>query len=1002
MTTTGGNIGNCMTGFGIHYPITVFNYGNSEVFYTIKNSNQDNFDVSKNSFAINAGDSDIFNVLYKPTLTSSLTDEITNLTISSVSAEDASSDPNGNITVFITGSKLIDITGGNPRAFRVIGDSVNTEYTFYWKSPTGISGINLANYFITGYRLDLSENSNFNPNVYTKDFNIPINTDLNPKYSTYYGFSNDDYVFKLNKNLYNDLTVGTNYYARLYTMINNNTGVSVYATGVDSNTADLSNEVQIGYSGTPINIKIVKKAFDFHITFSTWYSYTYDLYNEIIKKNGSNDFSAYSGINIYLPEKSLFESRDGNMGAIKLDGLFNNLSGTNDTYINIYVPYNTELKGKYGDGTNLYYQKGMEFTSNTSPYGNGLKLTVEPQQLLNISQTNNGTSPTDPLKKYSDTTNGGPCITLKARTYLGSSLGERTDIKYNIYSQLPDINKVIDLGYGIKCEPKFGAGAGGSKGGFAYIDVFATRFAFYDTINTSDNLFYQVIPLNGTYPKGYLDDTTVNRKYWYYEVWYGGTSRLYVDKSGEFLNISNLAYYLTTDQVSAGEYGSSNLVYIDTSSKWYYFPYSSIDGSIPSSNQAYSYKLLPNILKWYPFNKDLTNRQPGFLIDSYSNAKINYSLYNKNLPTDYVFRFNQSGISASDSPKAKTWTGSGSYSLQNTSGSSEGVYTANYKNLGSSSYKTINLKNNQYLKLDFTSSVTFKDFDLFFVCSFDDFIATSSDVYSSLFDWYLTVSPDNITNDQFNIKNFNSLSALKYTKESVSFNYKNNFLSNNKDLSKDTNFGKKISKQLYIKLKVSNIDTSTNIITTSTKHNLTNGDEICFYADTLPSPIISYDPSSPYKEEKTTYKVSDVTDYTFKLGSLDITTTGTNVYVQKIVSNSLYRPFILQIRRTRNNYIYYINRTFVNTTYIQNNLITDLKGTTLKLINRNTTIGINYFDITFYNRLLSESELNSAYAYYVDTYMSLFTGEADCASIDLKSNLYDFKLPNIFNLAGKS
>jgi hypothetical protein len=83
-------------------------------------------------------------------------------------------------------------------------------------------------------------------------------------------------------------------------------------------------------------------------------------------------------------------------------------------------------------------------------------------------------------------------------------------------------------------------------------------------------------------------------------------------------------------------------------------------------------------------------------------------------------------------------------------------------------------------------------------------------------------------------------------------------------------------------------------------------------------------------------------------------------------------------------------------------LLKDLKDTTLKLINRNTTIGINYFDITFYNRLLSESELNSAYAYYADYYMSLFTGEANCTSINLKSDLYNFRLPNIFNLAGKS
>ena len=33
--TTGTNIGNCLTGFGIHYPITISNNGNETVFYSI-------------------------------------------------------------------------------------------------------------------------------------------------------------------------------------------------------------------------------------------------------------------------------------------------------------------------------------------------------------------------------------------------------------------------------------------------------------------------------------------------------------------------------------------------------------------------------------------------------------------------------------------------------------------------------------------------------------------------------------------------------------------------------------------------------------------------------------------------------------------------------------------------------------------------------------------------------------------------------------------------------
>ena len=156
----------------------------------------------------------------------------------------------------------------------------------------------------------------------------------------------------------------------------------------------------------------------------------------------------------------------------------------------------------------------------------------------------------------------------------------------------------------------------------------------------------------------------------------------------------------------------------------------------------------------YPFNKNLNNRQPGYLIDSFSNASVNYSLYDKNLASDYVFRFNQSGISNATSPLAKSWSGSGSYTLENLTSANEGAYISNYKNLSSSTYKAINLKNNQFLKLTFAANanISFDDFDLFFVCSFDDFTSTDTDVYCSVFDWYL--NEKNITSSQFNIKNF--------------------------------------------------------------------------------------------------------------------------------------------------------------------------------------------------------------------------------------------------------
>ena len=57
---TGTNIGNCLTGFGIHFPITVFNSGNAQVSYSIENSNDTNFSISKSSFVINPDSFDLW------------------------------------------------------------------------------------------------------------------------------------------------------------------------------------------------------------------------------------------------------------------------------------------------------------------------------------------------------------------------------------------------------------------------------------------------------------------------------------------------------------------------------------------------------------------------------------------------------------------------------------------------------------------------------------------------------------------------------------------------------------------------------------------------------------------------------------------------------------------------------------------------------------------------------------------------------------------------------
>lgn len=1003
---TGTNIGNCLTGFGIHYPITVYNSGNSEILYSIKNSNNTNFDLSKNSFAVDASSFDTFDIFYKPTISSG-TDEITDLTISSISVEDGSIDPSGDITLNLTGTRLTNITGGNPRSFRVVSNFAGPYYDFYWKAPTGISGSNLHNYFITGYTLQLSTNSNFSSPEYTKEIKIAQNNSRNPDFSTYYGFSDDDIFFRLDKNSYSDLEIETDYYARLYTAIVGNTGVSVYASGVKYANESVSNEVFAGYSGTPINIKIEKQPLDFYITpNNTWFDYTYDLYSKLIEYNlGSTNFKAYSEINIYLPENTVFESKDLSKGAIELNGLFLNFTGSPagaDTCINFYVPTSTEIRGRIGDGTNLYFK----YDNNLFDGSHGYTFNGQPSNIIPPA--------TNPSNGYSDTSDGGPAISLKAKTLINQN--ERTDIKYNIYSKLSNpsiINK------NTTSEPKFVAGSGGGKGGFLYVPfntLYATYY-FLDTIN--DQIpYFTVVPCNGTLPKNYLLDTQVNRKWWYWYLFFINSGFGTSVKSASFVSKIGNPY------IGYGEMGVANINFTSIDDSTYYLPITQyITNSSTQINLQHNEIFVGSSFVRYgyffPINTLQNNRKSGILVDTDINATVKFSLYNGVLPSDYVFRFDQNGISNSANPVVETWTGSGSYVLQNTTAADRGTYIANYKNLGSSSYKAVNLKNNQFLKIDFSSSIRSVDFDLFLICSFDNFVDPdlNTTFYTSLFDWCLTSNSSKITTNQFSINQINPLKFTLYPKENLSFVYKNKCLCNDIDVSKagkltsnqlKGNFENyKISKQLFSLCEIASVNIGTNFITTTQNHNLNNGDIVGFIGDNLPNGISAYDTVSPY--EKEIYYIINSTANTFQISktstgsAIDLTSSVSGGIVYKITSDNLYRPFILQIRRIKNQYYYYINRKQINNIFItstSNILINNLQSTTLKLINRGS-IGINYFDFTFYNRLLNNDELDSTYSYFVDEYFNLFAGEQGITDLNLKSTLYNYRLPNIFSIAGK-
>jgi hypothetical protein len=422
----------------------------------------------------------------------------------------------------------------------------------------------------------------------------------------------------------------------------------------------------------------------------------------------------------------------------------------------------------------------------------------------------------------------------------------------------------------------------------------------------------------------------------------------------------------------------------------------------------------PDYVLYYPINTIRTNRLPGKIAETYSESDLKFNLYNNVLPSTPVFRFKNSGIASGTSWASDTTIST--YTLSSTSG---GTYNANYQSLG---YETINLKNSQFLELNFGSAnVSCVDFDLFFVCSFDNFAYTAFDsvngkfsyLYASLFDWFNTANTENITKDQFETFENDPLIYNRYLKENLLFNYKNACLQNKKDVAISMGSNAKsqqISKQLYSLLSISSVNTTTNVITTTTNHNLLVGDTIGFVGDSLPLPINIYDISTPYTKQIYYVKTVPAAN-TFTISSssggatIDLTTSGSNTVIHKISSASLYQPFVLQIRRVQNKYFYFINRNQVNFSTVSATelplLINNLNQTTLKLINRSTTIGINYFDISFYNRVLSEQELNTAYSFLVNDYFSLFAGENGVSNLNLKSSdLYSYRLPNIFSVAG--
>ena len=685
VNTTGKNIGQCLTGFAISYPLSIYNSGNSQVEYTFNNSNETNFALSQSSLLLDSSDYGNVDIYYIPTVSAPSGTQSATITITSESTEDGSIDPSGNITLQITGNKILDITGGYVRSFKAVRnyDTQNgLNYDFYWSVPTGTE--NLNNYFFTGYNLDISTTQNFSSIVFSKNLNISRNTDAFPSYGNFYG--TDQYLNYVNipYSEYNFL-IETGYYARMYTLSAGYSGINIYATGVDSITTQLSNEVVSGYSGTPQNIKFnrgplvvnLKQGYDIQ---------NFDLYKYIVDANyGKPDLNYYNSIDVYLPEDSTFSSTDSNRYALQLEGVFENFTGDSggDTVINIYIPSTTRLIGYQGKGGQI---KNDNLNS------------VEPWY-KNINQTLIDTRAYYNNGSLSDSKSGGNVLKLAAETSI-SGQAPVSNLKYNLYIQ----NNSSIL-----------SGGGGSKAGIVI------------TTNTLGAVGNDYMFQNGNFPiQGAY--SSFNSKLDFLKIDQNLTA------NGVSLPLRNVGYWFSP-QAGYGEVGSETVVCFLKSE----LPKGNLQGiantfyTIPIAEDS----LISNPYAGYggtfncqfkPINKTSTNC--GNFITSFSNSSVLLNMYNKNLPSDYIFRFPNSGIS---NTAPNYWVG-GSYTLTGTA-----AYSANYKSLG---YKALTLTN-QFLSTPFTDSVLCNDFDLYIVAAIEEVttpfntLAGSSTSFKFL-DWYLT------------------------------------------------------------------------------------------------------------------------------------------------------------------------------------------------------------------------------------------------------------------------
>lgn len=732
VNTTGKHIGECLTGFGSSYPVIIYNNGNSDVEYTVDVKNNTNiFSVSDSKFIVNNGSTGIFNILYKPTITASTADETANITIFGQSVEDGSVDPSGLITINTTGSRIINNTGGAVRKFIAlknydINNGVN--YDFKWYPPTG-SG-SLKNYYFTGYRLDLATSTDFSTNtVYSEDISVAQNTTNNPKFATFYGFPDIEYTKNISKKQYSALDLEIDYYARIYTLSTNNTGISIYATGVNSIGEQLSQEVINGNSGNKLNIKFEKKALNVYIENGNYSNY--NLSEKILKTNeGISDFSFYSGINIYFPGNSTFSSIDENSYAIDLNNaVFQNFTGNiSGTFINFYIPYNCSILGSFGKGGDII----------TSDIFNGGDIKTYISKIIDNTSTEYSKS----TSTFSDSKSGGNVFKLDAKTE-----DNITDFIYNIYTEK---NSFI------------ASGGGGNKAGVATVGG-----PFYAV--SSDNLIKgTAYPLNGAFNK-YGNN-------YKYNLFYGNANQ--VRQQGEDARNTLVVASFFSNKSEYGEDGSNSFYLKSLGGNYgtftigkYYTPtvYTNINtfnSQNHQNNLSLGFVTMPGSVS-----------QAGNLIKKYTNSSLRYFLYNTDIPADYIFRLENSLLTSSSSWVAKNSVGSTIFTLDTPSAT--GVsYNSNFNSTG---YKALTVTNGSLSGI-ISSSSTCKNFDLFLVGCFGGTMTPSKTF--NLLSWYS--NSNNTSNKHVNFRNFidTNVSVNSFAEPNI-FNFFTSLLYNYQIENKD-------------------------------------------------------------------------------------------------------------------------------------------------------------------------------------------------------------------------